>query len=73
MLRPPGADAELPRGRAQRARSREPARAAELADREVDGTHMRVLTQALPGGGAVQVARPLEEVDDQLEPTCWWP
>ena len=50
-------------------RAREVARSGEgrfLADREVDGTHLRVLTQGLPSGGAVQVARPLDEVDDQL-------
>ena len=29
--------------------------------------HLRVLTEGLPGGGAVQVARPLNEVDRQLE------
>jgi two-component system, OmpR family, sensor histidine kinase MprB len=28
--------------------------------------HLRVLTQGLPGGGAVQVARPLNEIDRQL-------
>ncbi len=40
---------------------------SELVDKEVDGTHIRLLTQAMPGGGAVQVARPLEEVDKQLD------
>jgi len=40
---------------------------SDLVDKEVDGTHIRLLTQALPGGGAVQVARPLEEVDNQLD------
>jgi two-component system, OmpR family, sensor histidine kinase MprB len=29
--------------------------------------HLRVLTQGLPGGGALQVARPLDEVDRQLD------
>jgi two-component system sensor histidine kinase MprB len=38
-----------------------------LADTTVDGVHLRVLTQALPGGGALQVARPLDEVDRQLD------
>ncbi len=37
-----------------------------LADMTVDGTHLRVLTRGVDGGGAVQVARPLTEVDEQL-------
>ena len=37
-----------------------------FTDRQVDGTHLRVLTQGLPTGGAVQIARPLDEVDSQL-------
>jgi two-component system, OmpR family, sensor histidine kinase MprB len=40
---------------------------SELTDLDVDGNHLRVLTTGLPGGGAIQVARPLEEVDSQLE------
>ena len=40
----------------------------ELRDVTVDDVHLRVLTSALPGGeGAVQVARPLDEVDRQLD------
>ena len=38
-----------------------------LTDRTVDGTHLRVLTRALPDRGAVQLARPLDEVDRQLD------
>ena len=38
-----------------------------LADTTVGGTHLRVLTQALPRGGAIQIARPLDEVDRQLD------
>lgn len=38
-----------------------------FADLAVDGTELRVLTTALPGGGAVQVARPLSEIDRQLD------
>jgi two-component system sensor histidine kinase MprB len=38
-----------------------------LTDMTVDGVHLRVLTEALPDGGALQVARPLDEVDRQLE------
>ncbi len=65
VLRRPGADAELPLDEETRAIA-ESGEGRELTDREVDGTHIRVLTEGLPGGGAVQVARPLEEVDDQL-------
>jgi two-component system sensor histidine kinase MprB len=40
----------------------------ELSDATVDGVHLRVLTAALPGGqGAIQVARPLDEIDRQLD------
>jgi two-component system, OmpR family, sensor histidine kinase MprB len=40
----------------------------ELRDVTVDGVHLRVLTAALPQGrGALQVARPLDEVDRQLD------
>jgi two-component system sensor histidine kinase MprB len=38
-----------------------------LDDTDVGGTHLRVLTQALPRGGAIQIARPLDEVDRQLD------
>src|SRR5215204_349635 len=38
-----------------------------LADTTVGGTHLRVLTEALPRGGAIQIARPLDEVDRQLD------
>jgi two-component system, OmpR family, sensor histidine kinase MprB len=38
-----------------------------LTDMTVDGVHLRVLTQALPRGGALQVARPLDEIDRQLD------
>jgi two-component system, OmpR family, sensor histidine kinase MprB len=40
----------------------------DLRDVTVDGVHLRVLTAALPNGlGAIQVARPLDEVDRQLD------
>jgi two-component system sensor histidine kinase MprB len=40
----------------------------ELVDRTVAGLHLRVLTRGLgEGGGAIQVARPLDEVDRQLD------
>jgi two-component system sensor histidine kinase MprB len=39
---------------------------AKLADEHVDGHHLRVITAPLAGGGAIQVARPLDEVDNVL-------
>ncbi|MGH2712372.1 MAG: sensor histidine kinase, partial [Thermoleophilaceae bacterium] len=36
-------------------------------DMTVDGVHLRVLTEGLPRGGALQIARPLDEVDRQLD------
>jgi two-component system, OmpR family, sensor histidine kinase MprB len=38
----------------------------ELADVQVGGEHMRVLTLGVGPGGAVQLARPLTEVDNEL-------
>jgi two-component system, OmpR family, sensor histidine kinase MprB len=40
---------------------------ARLEDRHVAGNHFRVLTAPLPQGGAIQVARPLDEVDNVLD------
>ena len=37
-----------------------------LRDITVDGEHYRLVTASLPGGGAVQIARSLEESDDVL-------
>ena len=51
-----GIDREVAAGRAQR----------ELTDREVDETHVRVLTMQLPGMGAIQLARPLAGADEVL-------
>ena len=65
VLRPPGAGDGIPVSD----RARELARGGGesfLADAEADGTHVRVFTRPQPGGGAVQVARSLEEVDSQL-------
>jgi two-component system sensor histidine kinase MprB len=39
----------------------------ELVDTTVDGLHLRVLTRGLGTAGAIQVARPLDEVDRQLD------
>jgi len=65
VLRPPGAGDGIPVSD----RARELARGGGesfLADAQADGTHVRVFTRPQPGGGAVQVARSLEEVDSQL-------
>lgn len=40
-------------------------------DETVRGTHMRVLTVRDPVGGALQVARPLSDVDDSLDRLRW--
>jgi two-component system, OmpR family, sensor histidine kinase MprB len=39
----------------------------ELVDTTVGGLHLRVLTRGLGSAGAIQVARPLDEVDRQLD------
>jgi two-component system sensor histidine kinase MprB len=66
VLRRPGATEQLPVE--DRAREIAGAREGEyLADLTVEGTHVRVLTTALPGGGALQIARPLDEIDRQLD------
>jgi two-component system sensor histidine kinase MprB len=66
--------AYVPRGQTRAAlpvddRAREVARGGSegfLADRDVDGEHLRVLTEPVQAGEAVQVARPLAEVDSVL-------
>jgi two-component system sensor histidine kinase MprB len=66
VLRPSAANVVLPvSDRTRRiAASRS---GSELASLDVAGTHVRVLTQALPSGsGAIQVSRPLGEVDHAL-------
>jgi two-component system, OmpR family, sensor histidine kinase MprB len=39
----------------------------QLTDTTVDGTHLRVLTAGVAPRGAIQVARPLDEIDRQLD------
>lgn len=39
---------------------------ASFQDQTVDGVHLRVLTAPLRGGGAIELARPLNEVDSTL-------
>jgi len=67
VLRRPNATGRLP----VQARAREIAGTGvgdQLTDLSADGVHVRVLTAALPGEmGALQVARPLDEVDRQLD------
>lgn len=63
-LRPPGDDVPLPVDDADLAVARGES-GARYADVEVDGIHLRVLTRPVPGG-ALQLARPLEEVDASL-------
>ena len=66
VVRERGATAALPVDARSRAIARGDAGEA-ITDLEVGGTRLRVLTRAVPGGGAVQVARPLTEVDRQLD------
>jgi two-component system sensor histidine kinase MprB len=65
-LRRPGTDDALPVD--ERAREIAASGSGEsLTDVTVEGTHLRVFTRALSGGrGAIQLARPLDEVDRQL-------
>ncbi len=66
VLRPPGATTQVQVSERARAIARAGSGEA-LASSEVAGTRLRVLTRALPSGrGAVQVARPLTEVDHAL-------
>ncbi len=66
VLRPPGAGAGLPVDSRARALARSGG-ASYLTDAHVgDDTNLRVYVRALPAGGAVQVARSLDEVDAQL-------
>jgi len=42
-----------------------------LRDAHVDGAHLRLITVGVPGNGAVQVARPLNETDSVLHRVLW--
>jgi two-component system sensor histidine kinase MprB len=66
VLRRPGSDEAIPVS----PRAREIARRGSgeyLTDTTVNGTHLRVLTRGAGDRGAVQLARPLDEVDRQLD------
>ena len=60
-----GTDARLPVGE-DAARLARVGGEPSFSDAEVGGTNVRVLTTPLPGGGAVQIARPLDEVEQVL-------
>ena len=64
--RPPGAEGELP----VEPFAREIARSGsgrDIRDETVDDIHLMVLTEGVGQGGAIQVARPLTEVDNVLD------
>jgi two-component system, OmpR family, sensor histidine kinase MprB len=66
VVRRPGTDESVP----VESRARETARTGSgeyLTDMTVNGTHLRVLTRGAGENGAVQLARPLGEVDRQLD------
>jgi two-component system sensor histidine kinase MprB len=63
-LRPPGEELPLPVG--ERTLAVAAGEEAFYSDAEVAGTHVRILTVPLAPGYAVQVSRPLTEVDDSL-------
>jgi two-component system, OmpR family, sensor histidine kinase MprB len=66
LLRTPAGGETLPLDERARAIARR-GQGQELIDTTVDGLHLRVLTRGLGDEGAIQVARPLDEVDRQLD------
>jgi two-component system, OmpR family, sensor histidine kinase MprB len=64
-IRPFRAELELPVTEHDRAAARGE-EGAFFSDAEVSGTHVRVLTVPLEGGYALQIARPLDEVDTAM-------
>jgi two-component system sensor histidine kinase MprB len=65
VLRRPGRSDRLPVQEQARAIARSGS-GEYLTDMTIGGLHLRVLTAGLPTGGALQVARPLDEVDREL-------
>ena len=61
------AGAPLPVGEAERAVAATGGADASVTDADVDGAHFRVSTQAIAGGGAVQVGRDVTETDHTLD------
>jgi two-component system, OmpR family, sensor histidine kinase MprB len=66
LLRRPAAGDALPLDERAHAIARDGS-GEELVDTTVAGLHLRVLTRGLDDAGAIQVARPLDEVDRQLD------
>jgi two-component system, OmpR family, sensor histidine kinase MprB len=69
-FRPSGGDLALPAGDRVRAVAGGSGEAF-LSDAHVDGVHVRIMTAPLAPGTAIQVARPLTEVDAVLERLRW--
>jgi two-component system sensor histidine kinase MprB len=65
-IRPPASNDALPVDADTRAVARSGS-GEFLRDETVSGTHVRVLTRGIGSRGAIQVARPLDEVDRQLD------
>lgn len=65
-LRPPGREIVLPVTDAVRALAAGGETKAVFEDRTIAGTHVRILTTPFVEGVALQIARPLSEVDDVL-------
>jgi two-component system sensor histidine kinase MprB len=66
VVRPPGSSDALPVDADTRALARKGS-GEFLRDETVSGTHVRVLARGIGRRGAIQVARPLDEVDRQLD------
>lgn len=70
-IRAPGETVELPVSERDRAAARGTTDAF-FTDRTVDGTHIRVYTLPLQQGYALQISRPLDEVDEALSRIRSW-
>jgi two-component system sensor histidine kinase MprB len=71
-IRPPGEDVALPISDRDRAAAAGDVDDPFFSDAHVDGTHIRVLTLPLEGGYALQISRPLDEVDSTLARIRRW-
>ncbi|HVM39358.1 MAG TPA: HAMP domain-containing sensor histidine kinase [Acidimicrobiia bacterium] len=70
-LTPPDQAVTLPVDEVDRAVAQDGGEALVLRDLDLEGLHLRMATGHRPGGGAVQVARSLEEVDGALRGLGW--
>jgi two-component system sensor histidine kinase MprB len=70
LLRLDGEDVQLPVSARTLATARDGGR-EYLSDATVDGTHVRILTAPVAPGVAMQLARPLDEVDGVLSRLRW--